>query len=75
MVATYFDEIMDIAWDLWQYRNGIVHSNEKQLDKDKILLEVECEYLKGFYHFPLSDCLQHRPVCYLHVYKKRWRKN
>jgi len=37
-------ELWDTAWDLWHCRNGVAHSNDISLEKEKVIQEVTEEW-------------------------------
>jgi len=47
--------VWDAAWDLWRYRNGIVHEKGAGLFKEKLLTEVADELHKGIEFLPLNN--------------------
>jgi hypothetical protein len=55
-----------IAWDIWDYRNGVVHHNDEGTDAIRIADAIRAEYSRGapsrelrkFFKTPLRDTLR-----------------
>jgi len=47
--------LWETAWDLWRYRNGLVHSTEISLTKESVLKEVEAELQQGTELLSVAD--------------------
>jgi hypothetical protein len=55
-----------IAWDIWDYRNGVVHHTDDGTDAQKIATAIRAEYAQGaptrdmrkFFRTPLRDTLR-----------------
>ena len=47
-------KLFDVAWDQWQYRNGIVHAAVEGQDEHQLNLDILDEYIQGFQGFALS---------------------
>ncbi len=55
-----------IAWDIWDYRNGIVHNSDAGTDAQRVAAAIRAEYemgtpsriLRRFFRLPLRDLLR-----------------
>jgi len=73
-LTTFIAQLWNTAWDLWRYRNGIVHHQQASASYAKLCNDVQQEYIKGYtflppnaHHWiqtPLHQLIQ-KPMSYL----------
>jgi len=53
-LMAFLSQLWNTAWDLWGYRNGIIHNSECKKIGDTLREQVQQEYAKGLEHLPRS---------------------
>ncbi len=48
-------QLWNTAWDMWRYRNGIVHNSQVTAHHEKICQEVRHKYAKGYNFLPPQE--------------------
>ena len=53
-LTAFLSQLWNTAWDLWGYRNGIIHNSECDKKGDTIREQVKQEYAQGVEQLPCS---------------------
>jgi hypothetical protein len=53
-LANLISQLFKTAWDLWEYRNGIVHHVEEGIEAQQLNANILQEYATGFVDLPRS---------------------
>jgi len=76
-LAVFLSQLWNIAWDLWGYRNGIIHSQDNTRTGDIIRQQVTTQYTLGLHSLPPNEghwfagsleTILARPLEYLHAW-------